>query len=267
MQVIFLGCSDAWGVPRVGCSCEVCRSGHSLESRNHRTGSSIALRYGPARTERTVLIDAAPEFRLQATRLGLGPIDAVLLTHSHETHILGIGPLLHSTHKAGATLPLYAPRSILENVRERFGYIGADRIYRRALQPRALEEATDLWGLETQAFRVDHGLEGTAYGYLLSFGERRLAYIPCMLRPTDEVRQALTGLDLLVLGASHYHEETDLWKRSVMDIVTALELIEEVKPREAILTHLSHTVDQGISARLGSGISLAHDGLTREIGE
>jgi phosphoribosyl 1,2-cyclic phosphodiesterase len=44
-------------------------------------------------------------------------------------------------------------------------------------------------------------------------------------------------------------------------------LIEEVKPREAILTHLSHTVDQGISARLGSGISLAHDGLTREIGE
>ena len=213
-----------------------------------------------------MLIDAAPEFRLQATRLGLGPVDALLLTHSHETHVLGIGPLLHSTHRAGSTLPLYAPQPVLESVRERFGYLEADRTYRRALQPQALEEAIDLWGLEIQALRVDHGLEGTAYGYLLGFGERRLAYIPCMLRPTDEVRQALTGLDLLVLGASHYHDETELWKRSVMDIVTALELIGEVKPREAILTHLSHTVDQGVSARLGPGISLAHDGLTREIG-
>jgi len=267
MQVIFLGCSDVSGVPRVGCDCQVCHSAWSMESRNYRTGSSLALRYGPSRAERTVLIDVAPEFRLQATRIGLGQIDAVLLTHGHEAHILGIGSLLRSTHRAGSTLPLYAPQPVLESVRERFGYVWADRTYRRALQPHVLEGPTDLWGLEVQALRVDHGMEGTAFGYLLSFGERRLAYVPCMLRPTDEVRQALTGIDLLVLGASHYHEDTELWKRSVMDIVTALELIEEVKPREAILTHLSHTVDQEVSAQLGPGISLAYDGLLREIGE
>ncbi len=267
MQVIFLGCSDALGVPRVGCECQVCRSARSPESRNYRTGSSIALCYGPSRAERTVLIDVAPEFRLQATRIQMNQIDAALLTHSHEAHILGIGSLLRSAHKAGSTLPLYAPQPVLESVRERFGYVWADRTYRRALHPQTLEGATDLWGLEVHALRVDHGMEGTAYGYLLSFGERRLAYVPCMLRPTDEVRQALTGLDLLVLGASHYYEDTEIWKRSVMDIVTALELIGEVKPREAILTHLSHTVDQEISAQLGPKISLAYDGLMREIGE
>jgi phosphoribosyl 1,2-cyclic phosphate phosphodiesterase len=174
---------------------------------------------------------------------------------------------LRSAHTAGTTLPLYAPLPVLERVRERFGYVWTDRTYRRALQTQPLEDTIDLWGLEVQALRVDHGMEGTAYGYLLGLGDRRLAYVPCMLRPTDEVRQALTGLDLLVLGASHYYEDTEIWKRSVMDIVTALQLIGEVKPREAILTHLSHTVDQEITAQLGPGISLAYDGLMREIGE
>jgi len=213
------------------------------------------------------LIDVAPEFRLQATRINLGQVDAVLLTHGHEAHILGIGSLLRSEQRAGSILPLYAPQPVLDSVQERFGYLWADRVYRRALQVHILEGPTDLWGLQVQALRVDHGIEGTAFGYLLSFGERRIAYVPCMLQPTDEIRQALTGLDLLVLGARHYYEDTEIWKRSVMDIVTALDLIREVNPKEAILTHLSHTVDEELSAQLGPGISLAHDGLTREIGE
>jgi hypothetical protein len=154
---------------------------------------------------------------------------------------------------------------MLDSVRERFGYLWDDRTYRRGLQPCALEGSADLWGLQVQALRVDHGIDGTALGYLLSLGERRLAYIPCMLRPTNEVRQALRGLDLLVLGASHLHEDTEIWKRSVMDIVTALDLTKDVNPQEAILTRLSHTVDKEVSLPLGPGVSLAYDGLVREI--
>jgi phosphoribosyl 1,2-cyclic phosphate phosphodiesterase len=87
-----------------------------------------------------------------------------------------------------------------------------------------------------------------------------------MLRVSGENRQALADLDLLVLGASHYYDGTEMWKRSVMDIVTALELIREVAPKQAVLTHLSHTVEYGeVSARIPSGISLAYDGLTVEI--
>ncbi len=267
MQIIFLGCSDEWGVPRVGCKCDVCRSALSPESRTYRTSSSIALRYGPPRAGRTVLIDVAPEFRLQATRSGLGRIDALFLTHTHEAHILGLGSLLRSEHNAGPALLLYAPEPVLDRVRERFGYLWADRNYRRALQPRVLQGPIDLWGLKIDTLRVDHGIEGTAFGYLLSLGQRRLAYIPCMLRPTEELRHTLRGLDLLVLGASHYYEPTEIWKRSVMDIMSALELVREVNPKEAILTHLSHTVDYEISAQLAPGISLAHDGLVRELGE
>jgi phosphoribosyl 1,2-cyclic phosphate phosphodiesterase len=266
MQVLFLGCGDDHGVPRVGCGCEVCRNVLSPGSRNYRTSPSVALRYGPSYAERVVLIDVAPEFRLQATRLGLGQFDALLLTHAHDAHILGLSALAKVQRETQTPLLVHAPAQVLEDTQGRFAYLWMDRVYRRVMQSQALEEAVDLWGLEVQPLRIDHGLGGTAYGYLLRMGEVRLAYVSDMLRATAEARQALAGLDLLVLGASHYYEGIDMWKRSIMDIMAALELIRDVSPVQAILTHLSHTVDYDeVSARLPPGISLAHDGLVVEV--
>lgn len=268
MRLIFLGCSDEHGVPRVGCECRVCRGALSPGGRNYRTGPSVALRYGPSYAERTVLIDAAPEFRLQATTLGLQYFDALLLTHSHDAHILGLGALLSSQREAGLPLQVYAPPQVLDEARNRFFHSWNDRAYHRVLQPRPLEDSLDLWGAQVHPVRVDHGIGGTAFGYVLSTGQCRLAYIPDMLRASDEVRQALTGLDLLVLGASHYYDDTEIWKRSNLDITSAQELIGEVRPEQAILTHLSHTVDYDeISDRLSSIIRLAYDGLIVEMQE
>lgn len=266
MQLIFLGCGDEQGVPRIGCECEVCRNVLSAGSRNYRTGPSVALRYGPPYAERTVLIDAAPELRLQATVLGLSRFDALLLTHAHDAHILGLGALVNSRFESGPALPVHAPSRVLDEARERFSYWWNDKAYRRVMHSEPIEEAADLWGLIVYPLRVDHGIGGTAFGYLMTIGARRLAYIPDMLRATTEVRQALTGLDLLVLGASHYYDSTEMWKRSSMDIMAALELIREVSPKQAILTHLSHTVEYDeVSARLSAGISLAYDGFAVEI--
>jgi phosphoribosyl 1,2-cyclic phosphate phosphodiesterase len=268
MELIFLGCSDEHGVPRVGCECRVCRSALLPGGRNHRTGPSVALRYGPSYSERTVLIDAAPEFRLQATTLGLCHFDALLVTHSHDAHILGLGALLSSQREAGLALEVYAPAQVLDEARNRFFHHWADRAYGRVLQPHPLADSVDLWGVQAHPMRVDHGIGGTAFGYVFCIGQRRLAYIPDMLRASEEVRQALTGLDLLVLGASHYYDDTEIWKRSILDITSAQELIGEVKPEQAILTHLSHTVDYDkISSRLSSNIRLAYDGLIVEMQE
>jgi phosphoribosyl 1,2-cyclic phosphate phosphodiesterase len=268
VQFIFLGCSDEYGVPRIGCECQVCRNILSPGSRDYRTGPCVALRYGPSRAQRVVLIDAAPEFRLQVTGLGLGQFDAVLLTHAHDAHILGLGPLLSAQREAGRRLELYAPADVLDNVRERFGSLWNDKTYRRVVQPQAIQDRVDLWGLEARPLRVDHGLGGAAYGYLLSLGGLRAAYISDMLRATAEVRQELAGLDLLVLGASHYYEGIEMWKRSVMDVMAALELIREVSPAQAVITHLSHTVEYDeVSARLSPGIHLAYDGLIVEVNE
>lgn len=266
MELLFLGCSDDQGVPRVGCDCDVCLAARRMDSRNHRTGPSLVLRYGPSYGQRVVLIDAAPEFRLQATRQGVGQVDALLLTHTHDVHVLGFGAVLRAQREAGRPVQVHAPDPVLEGVRERFGYLWADKTFRRTLQPQPVEQAVDLWGLEARPLRVDHGIGGTAYGYTLSRGRARVAYVSDMLRATAEIRQLLAGLDLLVLGASHYYEGIDIWKRSVMDITYALDLIREVAPARAILTHLSHTVDyEAISGRLPEGVSLAYDGLSVEV--
>jgi phosphoribosyl 1,2-cyclic phosphate phosphodiesterase len=268
MELIFLGCSDDQGVPRIGCDCEVCQSAHSPHSRNRRSSPSLVLRYGPPYAKRTVLIDAAPEFRLQAIRQGLGQFDALLLTHTHDAHLLGFGALVRAQRELGLPLRVCAPPQILDAIPERFAHLWTDKTYRRVLQLQPIESSADLWDLEVRALRVDHGIGGVAYGYLLTLGELRLAYISDMLRPTDEIRRALTSLNLLVLGARHYYEGIELWKRSVMDITSALELICDVTPTQAILTHLSHTVEyDGISGRLPPQVHLAYDGLTVEVHE
>jgi phosphoribosyl 1,2-cyclic phosphate phosphodiesterase len=266
--MIFLGCSDDQGVPRVGCDCDVCQSAHSPLSRNCRSGPSLVLRYGPPYAERTVLIDAAPEFRLQAIRQGLSQFDALLLTHAHDAHLLGFSALVRAQRENGLPLRVCAPAQVLDAVSERFDYLWTDKTYRRVLQPQPIESSADLWDLEVHPLRVDHGMGGTAYGYLLALGDIRLAYISDMLRATDEIRQALIGLNLLVLGAGHYYEGIELWKRSVMDITSALELIRDVTPAQAILTHLSHTVEYDeISGRLPPQVHLAYDGLSVEVHE
>jgi phosphoribosyl 1,2-cyclic phosphate phosphodiesterase len=266
MQFVFLGCSDEYGVPRVSCDCQVCRNVLSPGSRNYRTGASVALCYGPSHTQRVVLIDAAPEFRLQVTSLSLHQFDALLLTHAHDNHILGLSPLVNAQREAGRRLEVYAPAEVLDGVRARFSNLWNDKAFRRTMQSQVIQEKVDLWGLEVRPLRVDHGLGGTAYGYLLTEGDLRVAYVPDMLRAAAEIRQELTGLDLLVLGASHYYEGIEIWKRSVMDIMAALELIREVSPGQAVLTHLSHTVEYDeISAKLPAQIRLAYDGLTLEV--
>ena len=267
MQLVFLGCGDEHGVPRVGCDCDVCDSALTRVSRNRRSCPSVLLRYGPSYAERTVLIDAAPEFRLQTTGLNQRQFDALLLTHSHDAHILGLSTLANAQRQAGKPLAVHAPSQVLEGARERFAQLWADKTYRRTWQAQAIEGDIDLWGLKVSPLRVNHGIGGTAFGYVLTEGERRVAYISDMLQASDQVRQALIDLDLLVLGASHYYEDIDVWKRSIMDIVAALGLIREVAPRRAVLTHLSHTIDYAsISARLPSEVCLAHDGLVLEVG-
>jgi phosphoribosyl 1,2-cyclic phosphate phosphodiesterase len=260
MEVIFLGAGDDYGVPRVGCDCDVCRNVLSPGSRDYRTGPSLAVRYGPSHARRVVQIDAAPEFRLQATRLGLRQFDA------HDVHILGLSALVNAQREVGQRLEIYAPPEVLDSVRERFGSLWADKTYRRIMQPRPIDGSINLWDLEVRPLRVDHGLGGSAYGFLLAYGKLRMAYISDMLRSTADIRQELAGLDLLILGASHYYEGTEIWKRSVMDIMAALELIRELAPTQAVLTHLSHTVQYDeISTKLPPHVRLAYDGLVVEV--
>ena len=227
----------------------------------------LLLCYGPPYAQRMVLIDTAPEFRLQATGLSLRQVDALLITHAHDDHILGFSALVNAQRLAERQLPIYAPERSGRGPQAVRVYLDRQDLSQGHTTP-SHRPAVDLWGLGVRPLRVDHGMVGAAYGYLLTFGNRRLAYVSDMLRPTAETRAALTGLDLLVLGANHYYEGIEMWRRSVMDVTAALELISEVMPTRAILTHLSHTIDYDqVSVKLPQIVNLAYDGLTVEVPE
>ena len=119
MQAILtvLGSGTSMGVPTIGCDCAVC---HSSDPRDRRTRPSVMLSYGG----RNVLIDTTPDFREQALREKIIQLDAVLYTHTHADHILGIDDLRPLTylHKSGK-MPLYATPHACEVLRNMFQYI------------------------------------------------------------------------------------------------------------------------------------------------
>ena len=112
-----LGSGTSMGVPTIGCDCAVC---HSSDPRDRRTRPSVMIEYGG----RAVLIDTTPDFREQAIRENIRRLDAVLYTHTHADHILGIDDLrpLSFLHKPGR-LPLYAHPEAAEFIRKMFRYI------------------------------------------------------------------------------------------------------------------------------------------------
>ena len=101
------------GCPRIGCSCSVCKSD---DSKNKRFRSSILIEEGNT----SVVIDTAPEFRLQAVRANLNHLDAVFYTHNHADHMNGIDDLRIFT--ANNPLDIYGPLQVLDDIKSRFPY-------------------------------------------------------------------------------------------------------------------------------------------------
>src|ERR1700756_76804 len=111
-----LGSGTSMGVPTIGCSCAVCRSS---DPRDRRLRPSILVEYGG----KSVLVDTTPDFREQAIRESISHIDAVLYTHSHADHILGIDDLRPLSYHRPGKIPLYARREAADYIRTMFRYI------------------------------------------------------------------------------------------------------------------------------------------------
>ncbi len=249
----FLGTSDSQGVPRWWCTCSVCVEARTT-GHNARTRPSVLLEFEDTK----ILIDAAPEFRLQVTQEKIDRIDALIITHAHNDHILGLGDVADFARWTGKRVPIYAPREVIPQLQERFPYLN-QRSYPRLLPFEILEESSSLFaGYSLTAFRVPHGLNGFSYGLHFENKQTRWAYIPDSIGIQDLI--PWQNLDLLILGTSFYKEEADLKTRSVYDVQEAVQLIAELHPKETLFTHLGHGIDSCKNAPVGT--SYAFDGLT-----
>jgi phosphoribosyl 1,2-cyclic phosphate phosphodiesterase len=251
--LILMGTGTSMGVPIIGCDCRVCRS---TNPRNARTRTGVAV-HAP---RGTFLIDTPPELRLQLVRERIGLADAVVFTHAHADHILGLDDLRIFGYKRKRAVDLYCEATVEATIRQTFAYAFAegDSLHSRpdlAFQ-RISTEPFDLLGYEVQPLRLMHGPLP-----VLGFRIGRVAFCTdCSLIP-DETWPLLEGLDTLVLDA--------LWEEphpTHFNVQQAVEVIERVRPRRAYLTHVSHRLDYDeTNARLPEGIELAYDGQQVEI--
>lgn len=252
----FLGSGDSQGVPRWWCECPVCQEARA-SGRNARRRPSVLLEGAGER----VLVDAAPEARLQLSEAGVRALDAVVLTHAHNDHLLGLGEVADMARWTGRTVPVYAPREVLPEIAQRFGYLTRGR-YPERVPLRSLEQdAPRLAGWRVDAHRVPHGFNGHAYGLRFEGGGSAWGYLPDSLDLTD--LEPWSGLALWILGTSHRHERAPRETRSVYDVGEAQALVARLRPRRTLLTHLSHGVD--VREPPPRGLAFAADGMMIDI--
>ena len=247
-----LGSGTSMGVPTIGCDCAVC---HSSDPHDYRTRPSVLVEYGG----RFVLIDTTPDFRQQAIRENIRHLDAVLYTHTHADHILGIDDLrpLSFAHKPNR-LPLYAHPDAAELIRNMFRYI-FDANYKFGGLPqvemKTIEGTIELFGANFEPVTLIHG-DAEIYGF--RFGSA--AYLTDHSAIPDSSLARLKDLDILFLDALRYKPHP-----THSTVEESLRTVELLKPRRAFFTHICHDLPhEKTNASLPKNVRLSYDGMKLE---
>jgi phosphoribosyl 1,2-cyclic phosphate phosphodiesterase len=252
-RVTFLGTGTSSGVPMIGCTCEVCRS---TDPRDHRLRPSI---YVEVPGHASILVDTTPDLRQQALTHGIARVDAVLFTHSHADHILGLDELRRFNWMQGGPIPAYASADTWDHIRRTF-YYAFDGVKRLGggipkIEAHEISGPTAVGGVRVVPVPLWHG-----DAPILGFRFGSVAYLTDCSRLADEAWPLIDGVETLVIDALRDRPHT-----THFSVAEALEVIARVRPRRAYMTHMSHEISHAAtSARLPDGVHLAYDGLVLE---
>lgn len=252
MILTFLGTGTSFGVPQLGCSCDVCRS---TDPRDRRARTGAIIDTGTTR----LLIDAPPELRLQLLAVGVSTVDALFITHDHADHIHGIDDVRGLGGKARGPLPVYAAPDVLASLGRRFPYAfdGAPPIpgtSKPELEPRPIEPgATVRVGDATvEAILVPHGAM-RVHAYRVG----PVGYITDAKTVPPDAIARLRGVSVLVLNALRRTPHP-----THLSVSEAVAVARQIGAKRTLLTHITHDLGHAaLSAELPSGIEPAYDGL------
>jgi phosphoribosyl 1,2-cyclic phosphate phosphodiesterase len=249
MTLTFLGTGTSKGIPVIGSNNEVCLSTDILDKRL-RTSALVSC------NGVRVVIDCGPDFRAQMLRENVSKIEAIIYTHEHADHTAGLDDIRPYTQAFG-DLPIYAHKRVMQNLEKRFDYIfETERKYPSApgIIPNIIENNT--FQIKNLSVTPIEGLHGN----LQIFGYRfnKLAYLTDFSYIPDIEKQKLQNLEVLVINALRLKKHP-----THFNLDDALELIEELQPKRAFITHISHKLGfhKQVEKQLPKHVFLAYDGL------
>ncbi|MEO8714809.1 MAG: MBL fold metallo-hydrolase [Acetobacteraceae bacterium] len=259
MRIVLLGCGASSGVPMIGGEDGAGDWGECdpAEPRNRRSRSSIVIEHAGAR----LLVDTAPELRVQLLACGIGRVDAILYTHAHADHITGIDDVRALNRTSGRPLEAFATRRTLDELSRRFGYAfrpwEPPHFFRPVLEPREVApgQTIPMAGMDIALFEQDHGFAPT-----LGLRVGRFGYSTDVVALDDTALATLAGVDTWVVGCfcrtphpTHAH------------VQQVLEWVARLGARRTVLTHMGTDLDWDWMARnLPTGVEAGHDGLVIE---
>jgi phosphoribosyl 1,2-cyclic phosphate phosphodiesterase len=249
ITIVVLGSGTSVGVPTIGCDCKVCTS---ADPRDSRLRPSILVEY----SGRNVLIDTSPDFRQQALRSRIRRLDAILYTHAHADHIMGLDDVRPFNFVQREGIPIFASAESMQVIQGSFPYIFDSRPTESS-KPKIVPhvfaaDPIQLFGLDFIPIRLNHG-RGTSYGF--RFGNA--AYLTDHSDIPEESAEKLKRLDVLFLDALRHKPHPT---HTTVD--RAVQWVDQLKPRRAFLTHICHDVAHArTEERLPHNVRLAYDGL------
>jgi len=249
--VTVLGSATSMGVPTIGCGCAVC---HSDDPRDRRTRPSVMVEWAGHR----IVIDSGPDFRAQAVREGITRLDAVLFTHGHADHILGLDdlrPLTYPRITGGARLPLYARPETAKILQSVFKYVFDDDYKYGGIAKVELREFNgpfDLFDVCIKPIPVIHG-DSEIVGYRIG----QFAYLTDFSAIPDSSVEMLQGVAVIFLDALRHEPHP-----THSTVANSLKLAERIGAAQTYFTHISHDLPHEATNRtLPNGVQLAYDGL------
>jgi phosphoribosyl 1,2-cyclic phosphate phosphodiesterase len=253
-RVTFLGTGTSHGVPMIGCDCATC---HSTDPRDSRLRPSI---YVEVPDRGRILVDSSTDLRQQALRFKVTRVDAVVYTHGHADHILGLDELRRFNVLQGGSIPCYADRRTWQVLKTTFFYV-FDGVSRHGggvpqLEPREIEGPFDVLGVHVVPIPIIHGrtpILGLRFG--------AFAYLTDCSAIPDASWPLLAGVETLVIDALRHKPHP-----THFTVAEAIAAVERIGPRRALLTHMAHDLPHAdTSARLPQGVELAYDGLVLDV--